>query len=353
MIDFNSLLKENPFAFLKEKKEKFFLSNQKRLTFHHYKNSKEYKKITDFGFKNFKRVKNIDLLPYVHTKLFKLYNLKSVNEKKITTLKSSGTSGTLLSKINIDFKTSLIQASVLKKIIFNFIPNHINTIIIIDSEKNFNDTKNFNARKAAIRGFAQYFKNKIFLLDSKNNLNIKKIQKIKKNLNNEHCLYFGFTDIVWDNFVQVLKKKKIKFKKNKNYLVHGGGWKKLENRKIKKKIFNSEINKILSLKRIINYYGMIEQTGSIFMECDYGYFHTSIFSEILVRDANFELEQNSKAGIIQVFSLLPVSYPGHNIVTEDIGIIIGEDNCKCGRKGKYFKILGRVKDTEVRGCANV
>ena len=28
-----------------------------------------------------------------------------------------------------------------------------------------------------------------------------------------------------------------------------------------------------------------------------------------------------------MFSLLPISYPGHNIVTEDLGVIIDEDNC--------------------------
>ena len=29
------------------------------------------------------------------------------------------------------------------------------------------------------------------------------------------------------------------------------------------------------------------------------------------------------------------------------------DNCKCGRKGKYFTVLNRVPDAELRGCSNV
>jgi len=52
-------------------------------------------------------------------------------------------------------------------------------------------------------------------------------------------------------------------------------------------------------------------------------------------------------------SILPTSYPGHNILTEDLGKIIAEDGCKCGRKGKIFTVIGRVKNTEIRGCANV
>ena len=39
-------------------------------------------------------------------------------------------------------------------------------------------------------------------------------------------------------------------------------------------------------------------------------------------------------------------------IGEDEGIILGEDDCPCGRKGKYFKILGRLKDAEIRGCSD-
>ena len=57
-------------------------------------------------------------------------------------------------------------------------------------------------------------------------------------------------------------------------------------------------------------------------------------------------------GYIQLVSVLPHSYPGHSLLTEDEGIIEGEDDCPCGRKGKYIKILGRVKNAEIRGCSD-
>jgi len=31
---------------------------------------------------------------------------------------------------------------------------------------------------------------------------------------------------------------------------------------------------------------------------------------------------------------------------------MGEDDCPCGRKGKYFVIHGRLKNAEVRGCSD-
>ena len=90
---------------------------------------------------------------------------------------------------------------------------------------------------------------------------------------------------------------------------------------------------------------MVEQTGSIHMECDEGYLHTSEYSDIIVRDfKNFEVLDNGEEGIIQLISLIPHSYPGHSILTEDTGYIGGEDDCTCGRKGKYFKITGRIKN---------
>ena len=52
-------------------------------------------------------------------------------------------------------------------------------------------------------------------------------------------------------------------------------------------------------------------------------------------------------------SLLPSSYPGNNILTEDLGVICPSQTCKCNFKGKRFKIMGRSKESEIRGCANI
>ena len=83
---------------------------------------------------------------------------------------------------------------------------------------------------------------------------------------------------------------------------------------------------VTNISKVHNYYGMVEQTGSIFTECKSGYFHTTIFSDIFIIDKNFEIQKFNKKGLIQLISLIPTSYPGHNILTEDIGEIIGEDN---------------------------
>ena len=62
-------------------------------------------------------------------------------------------------------------------------------------------------------------------------------------------------------------------------------------------------NLLLNLQNIFNYYGLVEQTGSIFIECKCGYFITSNFSDVLIRDSNFNLLKDNQKGFLQLFSL--------------------------------------------------
>jgi phenylacetate-coenzyme A ligase PaaK-like adenylate-forming protein len=148
-------------------------------------------------------------------------------------------------------------------------------------------------------------------------------------------------------------KSSTKFDLSNSVLIHGGGWKKLITESVDNKTFKSQLNAICGISRIHDYYGMVEQTGSIHMECEEGYLHTSEYSDIIIRNSkDFTVCRFGEKGIIQLLSLLPLSYPGHSILTEDIGEILGEDDCKCGKKGKYFKIHGRLKNAEIRGCSD-
>lgn len=51
-------------------------------------------------------------------------------------------------------------------------------------------------------------------------------------------------------------------------------------------------------------------------------------------------------------SILSDSYYCQATLTEDIGVIIGIDDCPCGRNGRYFRFKSRVEKTEIRGCGD-
>ena len=353
MLDYKTLYNSEPFGLSIKKKNSWFLINQKKLSLYHYKYSKNYKLISDNIFKSISKVKKISDLPFVHASLFKNFNLISKNNnKEISTFSSSGTTGTKQSKINLDPKTSFLQSKALSKI-FSEIINKKKDIFFIENKNFLNSKESMSAKGAAIKGFGQLCNNKYFLLDNNNKINISILKNyLKKNKNNEFII-FGFTSSIWFNLVTEIKRQKIKLKKNQGIMIHGGGWKKMYKLRVNNNKFKNEIKSLLGLKQVYNYYGMMEQTGSVFLECEKGYFHCSIFSDILIRNSKLKLSKNKEVGLIQTLSLLPLSYPGHNILTEDMGIIHGIDNCKCGKKGKYFTVLGRVPNVELRGCSDV
>ena len=68
---------------------------------------------------------------------------------------------------------------------------------------------------------------------------------------------------------------------------------------------------------------------------------------------DFSICQRGEEGVIQIMTPVALSYPGHNLLTEDMGVVLGMDDCPCGRKGKYFKLTGRMKQAEIRGCSDV
>jgi hypothetical protein len=90
------------------------------------------------------------------------------------------------------------------------------------------------------------------------------------------------------------------------------------------------------------------------LEGEDGYLYPPNFGDVIVRDpVTLEPAPLGTPGVIQVLSILPRSYPGHSILTEDLGVIHGVDDSTCGRLGKRFSVLGRVPKTELRGCSDV
>lgn len=334
----------------KKEMKKYF----NKLTQFHFKNCKPYSKLLSNLNYNPKVEYSLQDLPYIPVRLFKEFELYSVKKKNIfKVLNSSGTSGLNRSKIYLDKQNSKNQIFVLNKIMTKILGNERLPMLIIDQNLNKINKKNFNARVAAINGFSIFGKNHTFLLNENNKINYKLLNLFLEKYSNKKFLIFGFTSLIYEHFIKKINKKKIDKKLNNGILLHGGGWKKLENLNVTNKEFKNKLYSKLLINNVYNYYGMIEQTGSIFLECKCGFFVTSEFSDIFIRNDKFNLAKKNEKGFIQLLSLLPTSYPGHNILTEDIGQIIDDKKCKCNIDGKKFLVHGRVAQAEIRGCSDV
>ena len=341
----SEILKKNPFDNLENFNE-LFLKEMKLLTNYHYHKSKLYKKIlSNFKYSKKNNLK-IEELPYLTTSIFKYLDIKSIKDNEIyRILKSSGTTSSNRSKIFLDKTNAFNQRIALTKIFENYFGKTRLPMLIVGSKKNDN-TSTFDAKSAALRGFSMFGKDHTFVIND-NKVDKKILNNFLKKYRSEEILIFGFT---YDVFEFLINKYDASIDLSNASILHGGGWKKLENQKVSNTEFKKKIFNKFKIKKIINYYGLIEQTGSIFFECPTcNVFQCSNYSNVIIRNKNLEVESKSK-GYIQLMSLLPTSYPGHNLITEDYGEMA---SCNCGFKGKSFKILGRIEQAEIRGCGNV
>lgn len=347
-MNYKNFLEQSPFNFeiknlnLIQKKMVEYLNE------HHLRKCVEYKKII----KNIYDDKNDSnefnkMLPI---NLFKNFELKSItNDQVVKVMLSSGTGG-LQSKIFLDKNNALKQKIILHKIVTEYLGSERLPMLIVDKNPKFSKNK-MTAKDAAIVGFSIFGKDHTYLLNEHNNICFTTFKNFLEKYQKKKFLIFGFTGQIFEYLIE--RKFSSNFDLSHSICLHGGGWKKIEKKKISKTKFKKKLLNKFGIDKVMNYYGLIEQTGSIFLESPKcGYFHTSIFSNIIIRDSMFNIMENNQKGLVQLISILPTSYPGHNILTEDLGEIIGENDCKCGRGGKYFLIHGREKKSEIRGCSD-
>lgn len=353
MFNLESIINLSPFSLAKSEKAALYADALHEITKHHYANCPQYRKILDIlGFDSTVKHTAEDV-PFIPARLFKDYELLSVEKSQIiTTMASSGTMGQSASMIFLDRMTAVNQTKVLAKILSNFIGPKRLPMLIIDTKSAIKDRSMFSARGAGILGFSMFGCDVTYALAEDMQLDFDAIEVFCSGHKDENLLLFGFTYMIWEYFYKKLAESGRHLALENSIMIHGGGWKKLTEQAVDNGRFKHSLEDVCGIKKVYNYYGMVEQAGSIFMECDAGYLHSSIFSDVIIRRNDFSVCGMRERGLIQLLSLLPSSYPGHAILSEDIGEIIGEDDCPCGRLGRYFKVHGRVKNAEIRGCSD-
>ena len=184
-------------------------------------------------------------------------------------------------------------------------------------------------------------------------LDIGKISAFLEKVAGQPFFLFGFTFVVWESLILQLESRGIELDFSNAFLLHGGGWKKLESQKVSSSEFKKRILDVTGCSRVHNYYGMVEQTGSIYMECPQGRLHAPSGADFLIRSMHsLESVQSGEVGLIHLFSDIQTSYPGHSLLSEDMGFYLPANQCSCGSRGKILNIIGRAKKAEIRGCSD-
>jgi len=315
---------------------------------HHKDKCEEYKLISDVLCK--KEPSTLDELPFLPVSIFKERQLKSIKEEDVfKVLTSSGTTGSVPSKIFLDKETAKLQTLALSKIMTHVLGKERLPMLIVDSKSVLKDRKSFSARGAGILGLSVFGRKHKYLLDDNYEIEKDTLLEFITLYSGKKMLIFGFTFMVWKFLYESDLTDGLDL--SKAILIHSGGWKKLVDLAVDNDTFKKKLHNKFGITSIYNFYGMVEQVGSVFLENEKGYLHCPNFADVIIRNPeDFSVQPHGTPGLIQVLSALPLSYPGHSILTEDIGVCMGENDLSW--KGKYFKVLGRAKKADLRGCSD-
>lgn len=358
MSKIDKLVEEDPYKYPQEEKQEIFLeAMQEAFNFHH-DNCKFFRELCEQQGKS-SEISDINDLPYMHVDVFKEVHPISVSDENIVKkVESSATTTGIPSKMRLDDKTVKRQRKALSKIMASYIGSERRPFLIIDSKSTLKSKDmTRSSRSTGILGMLQFANGYEFLLEENLELDEKVIEESLESLE-EPPVIFGFTFMIYKFIEKIRENSDLKEEISDiddATIVHTGGWKKLQDRAIEKKEFNKQVAEIFGTKpeKVIDMYGMTEQLGAVYPDCSEGYKHVPVYSDIVIRDENtLEPRGMGETGFIQLLSPIPKSYPGISLLSDDLGEIVGEDDCPCGRKGKYFVFKERSPDTEIKGCGD-
>jgi len=301
-------------------------------------------------------------LPYLPVGAFKSnppLALVGASEVK-RTLTSSATTGQVPSRVVLDAETAKRMTRGVTTIIKDFIGPARRPYLVIDTPENRRTQSELGARGAAIQGLGSFATEVVCCLrcDAEGNtsLDLEKLLDCAAKWRETEVLAYGFTYVIWTQLVQPLQRRGITLDIPNVRVLHSGGWKRLQREAVTRDVFREGVATVFgcSPDSVIDFYGMVENVGVIYPDCERGNKHVPAFAEIIVRNpltlAPVAVGQRC---LLEVCSVLPTSFPGFLVLTDDMADIIDYDECPCGRRGASFRFAGRVPKAEVRGCGNL
>lgn len=352
MDDLEELFAREQFAIAQPDKEVLLLSRLLDLTETHRRNCSPYGRIlTSLGYTGADSLAGIPALP---VSLFKTHYLASIPQDEVfKTMTSSGTSGQAVSQIILDRTTADLQTKSLRAIMAKVLGSLRRPMIIIDTPNVVRDRSNFSARGAGVLGMMPYGRRHFYALDDDMNLDVGGLEDFLEEHAGQSLVIFGFTFMVWKYLLQALRESGTTVDLSEAILIHSGGWKKLTDEAVGNAEFKDALHDATGISSVRNFYGMVEQTGSVFLEGDDGFLYPSNFSDVIIRNpVTWEEAAIGETGVVEVLSALPQSYPGHALLTEDLGVVHGVGDQASGWSGKQLEIIGRVPRAELRGCSD-
>jgi hypothetical protein len=351
-----ALLDLPPYGLSQAEKQRSLVPMLRALTEHHARHCAPYRNVLDrvFGGLDRLRIERLEDVPFIPVSLFKTHTLVSVPDSEVRkVLTSSGTTGQQPSRIFLDGETASVQSAVLVKVAQHFLGKSRMPMVIVDHPGVLRDRQSHSARGAGILGMSQFGHRPFYALREDMTVDHEGLQAYLAQAAGRPVLVFGFTFMIWQYLVQPLERAGTRLDLAGGTVIHSGGWKKLQDVAVDSRMFRERVRSVTGADRVINFYGMVEQVGGVYFENPIHHLHAPIYSDIIIRDPiTLAPLPDGQPGLVQVLSCVPTSYPGHSLLTDDLGVIRAVDPEGAGMGGRCFDILGRVPKAELRGCSD-
>ena len=340
------------FSIPQEEKEGLLLDELIRLTDLHEQACEPYAKILHAV--EGRAATSLAELPMLPVSLFKTHYLASVAPQDVfKTMTSSGTTGQAVSRVVLNRETAELQSRALTAIMTSVLGPTRMPMIVIDTPNVVKDRTMFSARGAGVLGMLPFGRRHFYALGDDMRLDTAGLVEFLDRHRGQPILLFGFTFMVWKHFLQAIRETGTSVDLSDGVLIHSGGWKKLQEESVGNPEFKSALRETTGLRRVHNFYGMVEQVGSVFLEGEDGFLYPPNFADVIIREPRtWEPAPHGTPGVVEVLSVLPRSYPGHVLLTEDLGVVHGVGDPATGWAGNRVEILGRVPRSELRGCSD-
>lgn len=274
--------KIQPYSLEKAEKEQLLLKELNQLTKMHKAECAAYANYLDaIGYEQ-EQAKTLEEIPFVPIRIFKELEMKSIPDEDIfKIMMSSGTSGQAQSKIYLSKDNAILQQKVLLRLLGDFVGTKRLPMLVVDSRTMIRDRRLFTTRGATIMGLDFMAKKMVFALNDDMTLNVDALMDFITTYGDEKFIIFGFTFMIWQHLFHELEQRNLKVDLSNGYLLTAGGWKKLKAEAVSNEEFKSRGEKVCGIRHYVDHYGMAEQTGCIYAECEYGHLHASIYSDII------------------------------------------------------------------------
>lgn len=353
------LLKTAPLYHISDESERIFFDAMKENTLWHYNNNSGYRSFCEsrdfIPGNDLAEPDDLSKIPSIFVDIFKENDLATLNDPELFQVSSSGTGGKKTT-ISLDTET-VMRMWVMARAAFK------NDDLISDEPVNyviFAPDPSLSAGHGNAHFFSSIMefapaKKIVYALTSDGNGGYRlDMQAIRKAFNK---FYSGDIPVRMIGLPALIAKAANELLSGrmtmpKGTLVFtGGGWKGAAHEKIPKNSFRGLLLAAWGIpnQNIRDLYGMTEHAVH-YLECSKHNFHAPVYSRVNIVDplTNKPVAKGEN-GAIGLVNPGFTTMPFQSIMTADIGTFIRE--CGCGRGTDAFKVVGRSKKTDYRGCA--